>query len=452
MCAAPRFIGMKTKLNNLRDKVVASYWFVPAILGTGAVAAASAALRLDRGSTGVSPQSRFGWIGVNTAEGARELVSTIASSTITVAGVIFSITILALSFASSQYGPRLLRNFMRDRLSQFVLGAFISTYLYCLLVLRTIGPGATPAQLPHVAIAGALVLGVASMALLIFYIHHVARTLQISSLVDAVGRDMIALIREFERLAHRPRPASPASPGTLQTSFSQVVESDAHGYVQALANEDLLETALAMQGRVQLHVAPGDYVSSGLPLATLQTGSSEHADGLTARVRQAIVIGTQRTNEQDIEFPIDQLAEIAVRALSPGFNDPFTAILCINRLGASIDLLARFRWPASSVCDERGCDRVLLLPLTMLRLLRRAFSQILHYGGSNPAIVRQVMKMLSQAAERAHPDHLIAFNTYADEVLEQLAPPQVVARVPELQERRERIRERNAPRVDNPRS
>jgi uncharacterized membrane protein len=140
---------MKTRFNNLWGKVTASYWFVPALMCIAAMTGASLALRSGRGASVLSNHGWLAWASVNTADGARELLSTIASSTITVAGVIFSITVLALSFASSQYGPRLLRNFMRDRLSQVVLGAFLSTYLYCLLVLRTLGAEAETLKLPR---------------------------------------------------------------------------------------------------------------------------------------------------------------------------------------------------------------------------------------------------------------------------------------------------------------
>lgn len=409
---------MRTRLKNLWGKLVASYWFVPALMCAMAAVGATSALHYDLGPNVLSNHAWLQWASVNTTDGARALLSTIAGSMITVAGVIFSINVLALSFASSQYGPRLLRNFMRDRPSQVVLGAFLATYLYCVLVLRTVGSSAEKVQLPHLAIAGALVLGLASLAVLIFFIHHVARAIQVSSVVEGVGRDLTTLIAEFvQRPSQRPTASEAAGAGGHRC----VIESLADGYVQALAFDELVATAATADGVVQMHVTPGDYVSSGLPLATLHTRTRPEPLPLKP-IRTAIVVGTQRTNDQDLEFPIDQLAEIAVRALSPGVNDPFTAILCINRLGAALGSLAGVRWPAPSFADQHGHERLRLLPNSLERLLHRSFDQILHYGATNRAIARQVMKMLAHVAGRACADHAPAVGAFADHVMQQLAP------------------------------
>lgn len=381
-----------------------------------AIALSAAALTYDRTASSAERHWWREWIDVNTAEGARQLLSTIAGSTITVAGVVFSITVLILSFASSQHGPRLLRNFMRDRLSQFALGAFVSTYLYSLLVLRTIGND-SGAELPHVAIAGALVLGIGSMAVLVFFIHHIARAIQVSTIVNAVGRDLDALIRDYR--AHSESNPQPQTQSSAKPAPRRVhsIRSRVDGYVQALSHEDLLTAAVEARGCVRMNVAPGDYVSERMPLATFETNETADAAPTLDAIRDAIVIGLERTNEQDLEFPIDQLAEMAVRALSPSLNDPFTAINCINRLGGALAELASFPWPESALRDDTAQLRVILLPTSIDRLLHRAFQQILHYGGSNPAIVRQVMKMLAQTAERAHPQHQPAIAAYADHVL-----------------------------------
>lgn len=437
---------MKTRMINLWGKLIASYWFVPTLMCALAMIAATAALRFDGRDTGPDSLPWLKWASVNTTDGARELLSTIAGSMITVAGVVFSITVLALSFASAQYGPRLLRNFMRDRSSQFVLGAFLSTYLYCLLVLRTIGHDSAQPQLPHIAVAGALALGIGSMAVLIFFIHHVARLIQISTIVDAVGRDLTELIGNFERIAAQAGSPRETAASSRTAPNRHMVDSQETGYVQAVAYEDLLEIASAGDALLEMHIAPGDYVSAGLPLGTLHTASSEPAPGDIKSIRAAIVIGLQRTNEQDLEFPIDQLAEIAVRALSPGVNDPFTAVLCINRLGAALRVLAGFRWPPSTLYDEAGCERVRLLPTCLDRLLHRAFSQILHHGGSNPAIARQILKMLGQICDVATAIHAAAIDAYADEVLAHLTRTGVVEHNHGLRDQHEQIKKRVASR------
>lgn len=406
---------MKTKLLNLNGKLFATYWFVPGLMCAAAAATALLVVAYDRTGPPRDHEAWRRWIDVNTAEGARELLSTIASSTITLAGVIFSITILALSFASSNYGPRLLRNFMRDRPSQLVLGTFAATYLYCLLVLRTVGTEASGSDIPHTAIAGALILGVVTIGVLIIFIHHVARAIQVSTLTAGVGHDLDALIEHFIAAGEKqPRKKEAVSTATL--SGGVLVTSEMAGYVQALSQEELLEIAERLDGTVHLEIAPGDYISRGSLLLRLAGKDSAEASNAVGDARDAVVVGTQRTNEQDLEFPLDQLAEIAVRALSPGTNDPFTAIACINRLGGALSRLGSVAWPEPLLRDERGSPRVFLVPTSMGRLLRRAFSQIIHYGGENPAIVRQVMKMLQRIAACADPAHRRDVQTFADEI------------------------------------
>ena len=407
--------GMKTKLLNLNGKLFATYWFVPGLMCAAGAAAALLVVAYDRTGTPHGYETWRRWIDVNTAEGARELLSTIASSTITLAGVIFSITILALSFASSNYGPRLLRNFMRDRASQLVLGTFAATYLYCLLVLRTVGSEADGSDIPHTAIAGALGLGVVTIGVLIFFIHHVARAIQVSTLTAGVGHDLDALIEHFIAVGEK-QPRGKESVSTAKLSGGVLVTSEIAGYVQALSHEELLEIADRLDGTVHLEIAPGDYISRGSLLLRLAGKDSVKASNAVGDARDAVVVGTQRTNEQDLEFPLDQLAEIAVRALSPGTNDPFTAIACINRLGGALSRLASVTWPEPLLRDERGSPRVFLVPTSMGRLLRRAFSQIIHCGGDNPAIVRQVMKMLHQVAACADSMHRRDIQAFAGEI------------------------------------
>ncbi len=398
---------INAKLRNFAAKLGAGYWFTPTVMSLAGAGAAIGITRFDHHMRGDSWW--HGWIQVDTPSAALEILSTIAGSTISLAALVFSITILTLSFASSQHGPRLLRNFMRDRASQCVLGSFVSTYVYCLLILRSVG--GEPATIPHAGIAGALVLGVASVAVLIYFIHHIARAIQVSSIIHAVGRDLEALICEFAISASLPSVETP-HPDFKAWAVEQVVRNEREGYIQALANRQLVAAARELDAVIELEVSPGDYVNQGRPLATVRT--RRPVEDAQKRVSGVFVLGRQRTNEQDLEFPIDQLAEIGVRAMSSALNDPFTAIICINRLGGGIARLASLRWPESVLRDEEGMVRVILRPLSMHRLLRRAFSQILHYGGNNPAIPRQVMKVLGDAAETAVGNHLDVLRDFAD--------------------------------------
>lgn len=447
---------MKTKLKNIQERLVASYWVVPVAICVCAAAGAAGVLWYDRATADGRAPTLPEWITVGSIDGARELLSTIAGSTITLAGVIFSITILILSFASSHYGPRLLRNFMRDLPSQCALGTFVSTYLYCLLVLRTLGEG-DHTSIPHAAVTGGLVLGMSSMGVLIFLVHHVARSIQVADIIHGVGADLDALIDTLIRCAERS--------DRLPEELSGEPEGRAHrvngavdGYVQAVSLENLVELAASHDGAVRLHVAAGDHVTAGARVATWYAKGREFSPEVLDAIRAAIVPGVQRTNEQDIEFPIDQLAEIAVRALSPGVNDPFTAIQCIDRLGGGLTRLAKVRWPGSVLrAPNDATPRVWQLPITMRRLLDRSFGQVLHYGGANPVIVRQVMKMLAEIAEDAVEPHRDAVVAYADELLVRSVEEGACGRLPDIRcfhrriDRRGRLFSPSA-RRDEPRS
>lgn len=395
---------MKTKLSNLWQNLSASYWFLPSVISLGAAIAAPVALYLfPKQRTEETQAFGFDWLNVNTGEGARELLATISGSTITLGGVIFSVTIVALSFASSQYGPRLLRNFMRDRSSQVVLGTFLGTYLYCLLVLRTVGGSDSTDQLvPHAAIGGALLFSLASLGMLIYFIHHVARSIQVSSMVAGVGADLDDAIAALGR-----RPAATAHERRLvPRGTPRLLRATRPGYVQALAEEALLECAVRRRAVIRLHIAAGDYVICGQPLATLSTLEAEGEPVDCAdELRDCVIIGSDRSNEQDIEFPIDQLAEMAVRALSRSKNDFFTAVLCINRVGSGLAELAALAERDPLLRDSDGNARVELLLPSFERMLLRAFAQTLAHADGKPVICRQIMKALAIAASQAVPSH-----------------------------------------------
>lgn len=413
---------MRTKIKNRLANLVASFWFLPTVMCVVAVASALMALRFDQRVVTTTTEPWKSWLQVDTPAGARSLLSAIAQSAIGLAGVVFSITILTLSFASSQFGPRLLRNFMRDHSGHFALGCFVSTYLYCLLVLRTVGSEPNDNHVPQLAVAVALALALANIGVLMFYIHHVARSIQVSSIIDTVGKDMDVLLREF----FRPRESDPVARGQPETlpppaEDGTPVESCSTGNIQAISLESLMELAEKQSLIIRLHVAPGDYVDAGILLASVHATDSRRTRSFTDDVQAAFVVGIERTNEQEIEYPIDQLVEIAVRALSPSLNDPFTAIHCIQRLGAFLALFAAKPWPSFVLRGQDGVPKIFSQPKTIDRLLHRAFDQILHYGANSPAVIDQVVKMLKQIESRAVDSHHEAVVRFAAH-LRQLRP------------------------------
>lgn len=320
----------------------ASFWFTPALVVAGSMAAAIALVEVDawRSVELARWSSRLFGAG---ADGSRAMLSAIATSMITVAGVVFSITMVTLSLTSTQYSPRVLRNFMRDAPTQVVLGVFLGIFAYCLVVLRTIRGGDEGAFIPSVAVLAGMGYAFVGIAVLIFFIHHVARSIQASSILARIADDTAAAIDVLfpQELASGPTAAANSA---VPPAVWQEVRARRSGYLVSVDGDGLL--ALAREtGRV-VRVGPpvGAFVAEGAVLAGL--GGPEPLQRRDAdRLLACVVLGTQRTVEQDAGFGLQQLVDVALRALSPGINDPTTACMCIDRLGALLARLAGRRMP-----------------------------------------------------------------------------------------------------------
>lgn len=374
-------VRLLTLVEDLRD----SYWFVPGLMALGGLAAGLGLVLLDA-RLGEAWLGRFEWFYGSRPEGARAVLSTIASSTITVAGVVFSITLAAVTYASGQHGPRLLTNFQRDRGNQLTLGTFIASFLYCLVVLRTIrsaeeatadtGDAVREAFVPHLAVYGALGLAIASIAVLVYFVHHVTDSIHINNVIARIGRQ---LLDDVERLPTDPPPHR--SPPEMIDPLP--VHSLQTGYIEAADSRALLEVAERFDLRIRLLGRPGDFVSIGQSLvAVAPAGAIEPA--VATACRAAFAFGRKRTSLQDLRFGFDELVEIAARALSPGINDPFTAIACIDWLGAAIAVLAD-RHPTDGLgADQAGVVRVVAEPCGFTHYVDAAFGQLRPYVSADP--------------------------------------------------------------------
>ena len=325
---------MKTLLMKYWGRLRSSFWFVPAAMACLAVALAVSAVELDKAVAGDFLQ-RLSWSYSGGAEGASLLLGTVAGSMIAIAGTVFSMTLVALSFASSQLGPRLLRNFMRDTVNQVVLGTFVATFVYCLLVLRTIRRADEGAFVPHVSVSIGMLLAIVSVGVLIYFIHHISVSIQADQVVAQVGKELDDGIDSLfpsdlgntvsEALRGSSKASLPAAfareacpVGALEDGYLQLIDADA---LMALASqEDLL---------LRLERRPGHYLAKGQTMVMVWPGDRV-TEALVDEMNAAFVLGDQRTAAQDVEFSFQQLVEIAVRALSPGINDPFTAIACVT--------------------------------------------------------------------------------------------------------------------------
>jgi uncharacterized membrane protein len=363
------------------NRVRSGFWFIPAIMAGVAVASAFASVAVDERVTDWVALN-FGWTFTGGAEGASAVMGVIAGSMITIAGVVFSMTLVALSLASSQLGPRLLRVFMRDSTTQVVLGTFIATFLYCLIVLRTIRRVEEVAFVPHLSVTFGVLLAVVSVGVLIYFIHHVSVSIQANVIAARIGKELIEGIdRLFPGQIGPKAPRIPTEPP--DAAFIEVfdkearpVGADADGYLQFIDAEALLALAMEEDLVVRLERKPGNYVVASRPMAMIWPGSRV-TDKLTDRVNALFVLGQQRTSAQDIKFAVNQLVEIAVRALSPGLNDPFTAMTCVDHLGAALCRLAVRDMPSPYRLDRKNQLRVIAPAETFPEIIDAAFNRYL---------------------------------------------------------------------------
>jgi uncharacterized membrane protein len=388
------------RLRHLWSHLSASYWFVPSVMMAGAAALALAMVWADVNLLG--PPSGALWLYTGGPEGARAMLATIAGSVITVAGVGFSIAIVTLTQASSQFGPRLLRNFMRDRGNQVVLGTWVATFIYGVLVLRTVRGGDDGAFVPNFSVTVGVALSVISVGALVYFIHHVSFNLQAPQLVSLVAREVA---RSRERVypggLGTGDPAHPEPEQRLPPDFertARLIAAEHSGYLQAVDQAALMRAAETGDLRMRIPVRPGDYVGRGQPLLFVTPGSVP--EDLAGRLRSTFFLGAQPTDEQDPEFAIKQLVEVAVRSLSPGVNDPFTAIHCVEWLGAGLAELAHDPLPSPLRYDARGRLRVVTRAFSFSGLVDAAFDQVRQHASRDLAVTLRLLETLSGLGPR----------------------------------------------------
>jgi uncharacterized membrane protein len=384
---------MTIRLRQLALKLRASYWFLPALLTVGAILVALLAGWVDR-THGDALSPWLAWLATDTPDGARQLLSSISTGMVSVAGTVFAITIAAVVYASGTYGPRLLFNFMTDRGNQLALGVFIATYLYCLLVLSrvegVVGPdGVSATHVPQLSLANGFALALLSVAVLVYFLHHVPASIRINSVLSTIGRQLIAAVER------RYPEAGEVEPIALEPHDGQEIASRSVGYVELVDWGALGGLAEAKQARIFLACRTGDFLQPGMILARIEgwlEGEEEE------RLRGAFGFGSQRTAEQDIEYLIDELVEIALRALSPSMNDPFTAITSLFWLGAVTGELARRNLDRDPDGKPAGARGVYPVADDFEHFLRRGFGSVMPSAATHPMVAGLFVETLTQVA------------------------------------------------------
>ncbi|MGA7876394.1 MAG: DUF2254 domain-containing protein, partial [Desulfoferrobacter sp.] len=323
----------------------------------------------------------------------------VASSMITVAGVVFSITLVALSLTSSQYTSRVIRNFMRDRVNQVVLGVFVGIFAYCLVVLRTIRGGDEGAFVPSLAVLAGLILAFVGIAFLIYFIHYISKSIQASSIIAGAAWETIAAVDHLFPEALDEDGAEDRN-GKLWTLLADqpwsAVPAGKTGYIESIDADALLDVARKHGTILRMERGIGEFVVEGTPLVSVAApGVLE--DETTAELNAVYIISRQRTVEQDAAYGIRQIVDIAMKALSPGINDTTTAVMCVDYLTAILVRLATRRIAASHRLDQ-GKLRVVARGPSFESLLAEAFDQIRQNAAGNVAIMLRMLNAMQTIA------------------------------------------------------
>ncbi len=385
------------------DTLRGSLWFIPGLGVLGALLLSVITLQIDY-QLSYEKLSPPAWL-ITTSSAARLTLSSLAGALITVTGVVFSMTMLTLAQTSSQYGPRLLRSFLNQNVTQLTLAVFVGTSLYCMSVLRTIREiEEGNFFVPHLSVFVGLCLGLMSLLFFVYFIHYTASSIQAESVIRAVSYELDdAIERLFPESLGDDSDGSDADdsasgdsdPNQEKPDSTLLIKADSIGYVQGIDGDRLIELADQLDTVFYVRAKPGDYIFHGAPLLDVaKDGKDEVEEEFQSKVRETFLTGVRRTPRQDTGCVIKELVEVAIRALSPGINDPHTAVACINSLASALSSVAGRKFPDSHRRNEEGKVRVIVQTPTFSQLLDDCFREIRFYGADSFLILEQLSKSL----------------------------------------------------------
>ena len=401
---------MRARFLNFWYELRASYWFIPSVMLLGTFGLSTLTLHLDR--TIDFADLNLPFLYLTQADGGKTLLGTVAGSMLSVASLTFSIVMVVLTMASSQFGPRLIENFMRDRGNQFVLGSFLSTFLYCLLILREVRGGGDVdigVFVPQLSISVSLVLAVFNLGAFIYFVHNTTESIQAANVLgkvnDALTRKIVAAYPEKMLFPESVglSPSEVTEEAELPPAFEReraVLYASKGGYLRTIDDERLLDIAKEQNIIVKLLLTPGSYVMRGGPLMEVYPGTALRE--CYKQLENQCVLGNSRTQAQDLEFLFDQLLEVALRALSPGINDPLTATRCIDRIGDNLNLLASRDLPSPYRFDEAGTLRLVFPVLSIKDLVQHLFGPIRAYGAADYLTLNHLLDTLKKMSRLTH--------------------------------------------------
>jgi uncharacterized membrane protein len=412
-----------------------SFWFAPAIMALGAVLLAWAMYWLDGHIPNEALQdSRF--ILSGTPGELRSALLSQAGTVLATAGVVFTLLTLPLSTVAAQYGSRLLRLFLGDRTTQFVLGMFVATFVYCVAAALSIPPAEVQPEGPQLTATVGVYLMLATFATLILLVQHISTMLQAPNIAAAAGAELREVVNaeishditsddDAERWL-QPQRDFQGVPDALAEGHA--IRARSTGYIQYIDPEILLTLAREKDLIIHLLRKPGHYVQAGAVVA-LVVPADRVDEQLDKLIRRAFQTGNGRTPTQDIEYAVNQLSEMAVRAMSPAINDPFTAMTCLDHMGDGLARFSRQGEKGSHYYDRDGRLRLVLAPVTFAELLSAAFDMLRHASCDNASVLLHMLAVMdvigkeTQTPEArrllAHHAGLIQAESEAGDLIEQ---------------------------------
>jgi uncharacterized membrane protein len=388
-----------------REAIRTNLWVVPTAVTAAALALFAVTYSVDRAAYDGHLELPS-WVLSGTADAARMILTTVAAALITVVGIVFSITIVALTLASTQFGPRMLRNFMRDRGTQLTLGAFVAPFCYAVITLVSVGGGPHGDFVPHLSITVALVMTLVDVGVLIYFLNHISTMIQLPVVIAGIAGTLANEIAAQQRggsfgLGASRGPSAEELLARLEESGAEI-RTPRSGYLQVIRNEPLLRIATSAEAVIYLPYRPGHFLVSGQVMARVWPASA--ATFVEENLVRGHVTGPFRTLTQDISFGFDQLVEIALRALSPAVNDTFTAMTCVDWIGDCLCRISTSWRPQRIRRDATGQIRVIAYQADFDRLVERAFEKIRQASDGMPAVMIRQLDSLAKIIDQT-PDH-----------------------------------------------
>jgi uncharacterized membrane protein len=396
--------GARRRLPSWRwEALRTTLWFVPAVLIVLGTLLFIVTFRIDVADYFHQIELPT-WLRSGSSESGREVLIAIAAAIITVVGVVFSITILALTLASQQFGPRMMRNFVRDVGNQVTLGVFVATFVYSVLALGSITVYPHGDFVPHLSITVAEALLLVDLAVLIYFINHIAASIQLPAVIAGIARDLeTAIDTEFPLVTDNSnvgefapgRRVRTEDPEELLATIEErggLVLASKSGYLQYVGYGQLAKIAKLVDAVIRLEYRPGHFLVAGRPVAKV------YPQGAAMQVEKALakahVTGPHRTLMQDPVFAIDQLVEIAIRALSPAVNDTFTALTCLDWISSGLSRISGRDFTERVYRDDEGRIRLIGADWSYPKMVNRAFDKIRQAARGMPAVIIRMIDSL----------------------------------------------------------